>query len=667
MASRDLKSNPSNSGQNRRAPTPMLPGSWILAVVMIGLVLLVLMPFVNPSSVQLTYSQFLEQVQLKNLTKVKISNQIKGDIIDLDKLPPDLSKKKIKHFTTQKPPQGSGIEDRDLVPLLTSSKIDFEFEQEAWPWLGPLIYALLPVVLLVLLILFLLPRFRDPLSGGFLNSYVKSPAKKYESSKMRVTFNDVAGMENAKLELQEVVDFLRTPEKYQRLGGQIPKGVLLFGPPGTGKTLLARAVAGEAAVPFFSIGGSEFMQMFVGVGATRVRDLFKTARENAPCIIFIDEIDAVGRRRGASMSGGHDGEREQTLNQILSEMDGFLPTDNLIVIAATNRPDVLDPALLRPGRFDRHIGVDRPTWQGRLAILKVHTRDKPLANDVKLDNIARSVIGMTGADLRNLANEAALIAARENQTKISRRHFEAAADRVMIGTKREELLTADDKRRTAYHEAGHALVTWYQPAADKPLKVSIIPRGQTLGVNLMVPEEDRVHHGKDQFMAYLVMAMGGRAADRLVYGNYYSGVEDDLKKATRVARMMITRWGMSDQLGPVSFQSSSDGDNPYELPMREYSDATAKAIDEEVQSLLTRADQTACRILEEHRHQLDMIVEALLQREELHKDEIELLLKEGRLPPIEESTEEAAAETPAGESATEPAPAASQEAIASAS
>ena len=666
MPSRDTKVNNSNPNQPRRAPTPMLPGSWILAVVLIGLVLLILMPFVNPSAIPISYSQFKEQIQLKNLTKVKfVSNQIKGEFIDLEKLPLTLREKKIKHFTTQRPSQNSGVEDRELIPQLQEAKIDFEFEADAWPWLGPLIYTLLPLVLLVILIMIFMPRFRDPLSGGFLNSYVKSPAKKYESSKMRVTFNDVAGMENAKLELQEVVDFLSNPEKYQRLGGQIPKGVLLFGPPGTGKTLLARAVAGEAGVPFFSIGGSEFMQMFVGVGATRVRDLFKTARDNAPCIIFIDEIDAVGRRRGASMNGGHDGEREQTLNQILSEMDGFLPTDNVIVIAATNRPDVLDPALLRPGRFDRHIGVDRPTWQGRLAILKVHTRDKPLANDVKLDNIARSVIGMTGADLRNLANEAALIAARENQTKISRRHFEAAADRVMIGTKREELLTADDKRRTAYHEAGHALVTWYQPAADKPLKVSIIPRGQTLGVNLMVPEEDRVHHGKDQFMAYLVMAMGGRAADRLVYGNYYSGVEDDLKKATRVARMMVTRWGMSEHLGPVSYQSNNEGDYPFDMPMKEYSDETAKRIDQEVQTLLCNADQSANQILEAHRKELDMIVEALLQREELHKDEIEMLLKEGRLPPIEETAEDnsAAEQGPNEEAIGE---ATSQAAIASA-
>src|SRR5437762_6291562 len=316
---------------------------------------------------------------------------------------------------------------------------------------------------------------RDPLGGGFLNNYIKSPAKRYEKSKMRVTFDDVAGMQNAKSELQEIVEFLRSPEKFQRLGAVVPKGVLLVGPPGTGKTLLAKAVAGEAGVPFFSISGSEFIQMFVGVGASRVRDMFKTAKENAPCILFIDEIDAVGRMRGAGVGGGSD-EREQTLNQILSEMDGFTPTESVIVMAATNRPDVLDSALLRPGRFDRPITVDRPTWQGRVAILKVHTRNKPASVDVNLEEVARGMIGMTGADLRNLANEAALVATREGKNRIDRHDFARAADRVLMGAKREEILTPEEKRRTAYHEAGHALVSWLIPDADPPHKVTIVPR-----------------------------------------------------------------------------------------------------------------------------------------------------------------------------------------------
>src|SRR5437762_10554749 len=311
---------------------------------------------------------------------------------------------------------------------------------------------------------------RDPLGGGFLNNYIKSPGKRYDKSKMRVTVEDVADMQGAKGELQEIVEFLKSPEKFQRLGAQVPKGVLLVGPPGTGKTLLARAVAGEAGVPFYSISGSEFIQMFVGVGASRVRDMFKTAKDNAPCLLFIDEIDAVGRMRGAGVGGGSD-EREQTLNQILSEMDGFQPNEMVIVIAATNRPDVLDSALLRPGRFDRHVTVDRPTAKGRLEILKVHVRNKPLADDLDLEGIARKMIGMTGADLRNLANEAALLATREEKKRIDRADFERAADRVLMGPKREEVLTAEGKRRTAYHEAGHALVSWLEPACDPPQKI----------------------------------------------------------------------------------------------------------------------------------------------------------------------------------------------------
>src|SRR5207302_602196 len=365
------------------------------------------------------------------------------------------------------------------------------------------------------------PRFRDPLGGGFLSNYIKSPAKRYERSKQRVTFDDVAGMQNAKGELQEVVEFLRSPEKFQRLGAVVPKGVLLVGPPGTGKTLLARAVAGEAGVPFFSISGSEFIQMFVGVGASRVRDMFKNAKENAPCILFIDEIDAVGRMRGAGVGGGSD-EREQTLNQILSEMDGFTPTESVIVMAATNRPDVLVSALLRSGRFDRHITIDRPAWQGRMQILKVHTRNKPLADDVDLEAIARGMIGMTGADLRNLTNEAALLATREGKSKIERVDFENAADRVLMGPKREEVLTEDDKRRTAYHEAGHTLVAWYTPEADRPQKVTIVPRGQMGGVTRLEVDEERMHHGLSYFKAILGTLMGGRAAERLIYGQPFA-------------------------------------------------------------------------------------------------------------------------------------------------
>ena len=501
-------------------------------------------------------------------------------------------------------------------------------QEDNFAGLSWFIMMILPAVILIVFFLFILPKFRDPMGGGFLSNYIKSPAKKYEKTKMKVTFEDVAGLQHAKGELQEIVEFLKSPDKFTRLGASIPKGVLLVGPPGTGKTLLARAVAGEAGVPYYSISGSEFIQMFVGVGASRVRDMFKTAKDNSPCILFIDEIDAVGRMRGAGVGGGSD-EREQTLNQILSEMDGFQPTETVIVLAATNRPDVLDSALLRPGRFDRHITIDRPTWQGRLAILKVHTRNKPLADNINLEMVARKMIGMTGADLRNLANEAALVATRLEKDKIDRADFEVAADRVLIGPKREEVLTPEDKRRTAYHEVGHALVTWLMPGADRPQKVSIIPRGQSLGVNLNAPDEDRFHHGLDHFKNQLVMIMGGRAADKLVYNQPYAGAESDLKRATRLARMMVTHWGMSEKLGPMTFKVGEEhvflGKEMQEA--RDFSEQTAALIDSEVQNFLRQADDNAFQLLSDNRIYVEKIVDELMSREELLRDEIEDILR----------------------------------------
>ncbi len=504
------------------------------------------------------------------------------------------------------------------------------FQSDPYPaWFTTFLYVMMTIVFLALLFgVFLLPRFRDSMGGGFLNSYIKSPAKRYERGKGRVTFEDVAGMVGPKSELQEVVEFLRSPEKFQRLGAVVPKGVLLVGPPGTGKTLLARAVAGEAGVPFYSISGSEFIQMFVGVGASRVRDMFKTAKDNSPCILFIDEIDAVGRMRGAGVGGGSD-EREQTLNQILSEMDGFTPNETVIVMAATNRPDVLDSALLRPGRFDRAVTIDRPTWQGRLAILKVHTRNKPLTDDVNLEAVARNMIGMTGADLRNLANEAALLATREGKSRIDRSDFEKAADRVLLGAKREEILSAEGKRMTAYHEVGHALVGWLEPKADPPAKVSIIPRGQALGVTMTPPDEDQHHRGMDYYKARLAMILGGRAADRLIYGQTYSGHESDLKQATRIARYMVTHWGMSERLGPMAFRVGEEhvflGKEIQEA--RDFSEGSAALIDQEVQQLLREADDRAFELLSLHRDKMERLVAALLQREELLREEIDQILR----------------------------------------
>ena len=432
---------PPSSGKQRRRPAPATGGNWFWLVFFCLAGMVVWLSIAKTGNV-IYWSDFTKLLlddQLKEV--VQVGDRFEGEVKNLDKVPEDMRKRlPTPRFSVERM-QGT---DLDIQKLLydKASKDLVVIAKPTYNWLSSAVFLLLPIAILIAFIFFFLPRMRDPLGGGFLNNYIKSPAKRYERSKLRVTFEDVAGLLNAKSELQEIVEFLRSPEKFQRLGAVVPKGVLLIGPPGTGKTLVARAVAGEAGVPFYSISGSEFIQMFVGVGASRVRDMFKTAKENAPCILFIDEIDAVGRMRGAGLGGGSD-EREQTLNQILSEMDGFTPTETVIVMAATNRPDVLDSALLRPGRFDRHITVDRPTWQGRMGILKVHTRNTPRADDVDLETIARGMIGMTGADLRNLANEAALLATREGKSKIDRSDFERAADRVLIGAKREEVLAPD--------------------------------------------------------------------------------------------------------------------------------------------------------------------------------------------------------------------------------
>jgi cell division protease FtsH len=606
-----------------------MPGGWLWLLILLLLVGVVYFAMGFGNGSQIGYSDFMDLVDKHQFSMVQIvgTNRIEGELNEDAKVPEALQKQIRGKVVSAVIPEDA-IRGGKVTETLTKAGVKFRAQEEHGAWIGPLLMLLLPgIILLAIFFFILLPRFRDPLGGGFLSNYIKSPAKRYEKTKMRTTFEDVADMSAAKGELQEVVEFLRSPEKFQRLGAQVPKGVLLIGPPGTGKTLLARAVAGEAGVPFYSISGSEFIQMFVGVGASRVRDMFKTAKENAPCLLFIDEIDAVGRMRGAGVGGGSD-EREQTLNQILSEMDGFQPNESVIVIAATNRPDVLDSALLRPGRFDRHITIDRPTWQGRLEILKVHTRNKPLADNVNLEQIAKKMIGMTGADLRNLANEAALIATRENKNRVDRNDFERAADRVLMGPMREEVLSVEGKRRTAYHEAGHALVSWLEPEADPPQKVSIIPRGRALGVTFNPPEEERYHHGLNYWKAKLVLMMGGRAADRLVYSQAFSGHEDDLKQATRLARYMVTHWGMSDRLGPMSFRIGEEHvflGKEIQEP-RDFSEDTASTIDEEVQRLLREADQRAYELLETHRADLDHLVEALLQKEELHREEIDEIL-----------------------------------------
>ncbi len=481
---------------------------------------------------------------------------------------------------------------------------------------------------LPLFLFYTLRRTRsDIMGGGFLSGFSKSPAKRYEASDQAITFDDVAGLEGVKADLQEIVDYLKTPEKFQKLGGRVPKGVLLNGPPGTGKTLLARAVAGEADVPFFSVNGSEFIQMFVGVGASRVRDLFRTAKDQAPAIIFIDEIDAVGRQRGAGLGGGHD-EREQTLNQILGEMDGFSPSQAVIVVAATNRPDVLDPALLRPGRFDRHITVGRPTMKGREEIFKVHVREVPLGDDVDLRRLAAGTVGLTGADIRNMVNEAALWAARNDKKVVEMADFDYARDKILMGAKREEVLQESEKEKTAYHEAGHTLTAWHLDGAHVVHKVTIIPRGRALGVTQYVPSEDRLSISRRELEHQLVVLLGGRAAEKIVYSETTVGAENDLERATGLARRMVTHWGMSPKIGPVSYKTGDE--DPFlgrELHQsRPFSEHTQELIDEEVARILLEADQKAEQLLRERRTELEKITRNLLEKEELTEAEIAELI-----------------------------------------
>jgi cell division protease FtsH len=528
---------------------------------------------------------------------------------------------------------------KDFVVTLPSDDID-SATIEAWKAAGvaPIVFQrardysqILLLVWLGLLVFLVLGgwnmarRARDQMmGGGMLPGVLKSPARRYSTDGPKVTFNDVAGLGGVKQDLQEIVDFLRDPGKFLKLGARVPKGVLLMGPPGTGKTLLAKAVAGEAGVPFFSINGSEFIQLFVGVGAGRVRDMFQTAQAAAPAILFIDEIDAVGRQRGAGLGGGHD-EREQTLNQILSEMDGFSPMSTVIVLAATNRPDVLDPALLRPGRFDRHITVDRPTLAGRRELFEVHSREVPLAEDVDFERLSRGTVGMTGADIRNLVNEAALWAARHDQNVVRMSDFEYARDKVLMGAAREDVLADEEKLITAHHEAGHALLAWFTPGCDRVHKVTILPRGRALGVTQLVPEEERYNISQPDLQARLAMLLAGRAAEKIRFDQYSAGAENDLREATRLARRMVTHWGMSDRLGPVAYHTSED--HPFlgrEIAQheRQFSEHTAQVIDEEVTKLLHTAEDRAKRTVQQHQSKLNALAEALLERETLDEDEI---------------------------------------------
>jgi len=572
-----------------------------------------------------SYTQFRQQVEMGHVKKVIFSE----DSIEGNFEPPLVQKTntgqdyQIKSFVTYMPP----IAEEGLCALLQEKDVTILTKAAPKISWSAIILNFLPILLLVWLGFQFIRRM--PSQGDGVTSMLKSRSKAYDGTVQRVTFRDVAGAAGAKQELQEVIEFLQNPERFLRLGASVPKGVLLVGPPGTGKTLLARAVAGEAQVPFYPTSGSDFMEMFVGVGASRVRDLFNQAKQAAPAIIFIDELDSIGRKRSLGVGGGHD-EREQTLNQVLAEMDGFEKTANVIIMAATNRPDILDPALLRPGRFDRQVTVDSPTASERLEILKVHARQKPFAADVDFEQVARSTPGFSGADLANLLNEAALLAARRMKDKIGNQEISDSSDKVLMGLERSLVLTEEERRLLAYHEAGHAVVAAVLPNADPIHKVTIIPRGRAMGVTQQMPERDRYLFHRDYMLDRMAVMMGGRAAEELALSIVTSGAADDLKQATYLARKMVLEWGMSDRLGHIALGGSTQTFLGEEMGTnRDYSEATAQTADREISDLLEEAFSRAKDILNEHRSGLDRVVEALLEKEQIFGAELMALLEIG--------------------------------------
>jgi cell division protease FtsH len=576
------------------------------------------------SSTRMAYSEFLQNVQSGDIADVTITESrdegttIKGHMVSG------------QAFELQAP------SDASLIDRLNAADVKISAAPAGGSFWGILLSSWLPFLILIGVYIFFMRQMQGGKGGGGAMGFGKSRARLLTEHNERKVFDDVAGIDEAKEELAEIVDFLQDPMKFQKLGGKIPRGCLLVGPPGTGKTLLARAIAGEAGVPFFSISGSDFVEMFVGVGASRVRDMFEQGKKNAPCIIFIDEIDAVGRHRGAGLGGGND-EREQTLNQLLVEMDGFEANESVILIAATNRPDVLDPALLRPGRFDRQIVVPNPDIEGRTKILQVHMKKTPLAPDVDASIIARGTPGFSGADLANLVNEAALLAARKNKKVVTMAELEEAKDKVMMGVERKSMVMSDEeKKMTAFHEAGHAVVALHCPASDPIHKATIIPRGRALGMVMRLPESDKVSYKREKMYADLAVAMGGRVAEELIFGHekVSSGASSDIQYATKLARAMVAEWGMSDTLGPIHF-TQSDNNEPFlgqTISMsRMSSEATAAAVDAEIKKIVVGAHAEATRILTEHRDGLDRVANALLEYETLTGEEIKQVMEGGTI------------------------------------
>jgi cell division protease FtsH len=621
------------SGIKDRLKSPQ----WNALIVLLSVLLIMyawsrFMTVDGPPRFDISYSRFVSELDSGNIKSVTIKNlRLSGELVKEKKMLLSDGKRTetVRYFQTFLPSfQGEG-----LISKLDEKDVSINIEPpEEKSLLWQIVMGILPWALIIGVWILIMRRAQQIQGGpGGLFTFGASKAKLFDAKKPGITFEDVAGMDNVKMELKETIEFLKDPRKFRALGANVPKGVLLVGPPGTGKTLLARATAGEAGVPFFSISASEFIEMFVGVGASRVRDMFKKAKASQPSIIFIDEIDAVGRTRGAGLGGGHD-EREQTLNQLLSEMDGFEPHEEVIVMAATNRPDVLDPALLRPGRFDRHIVLERPGWKERMEILKVHVRNKQIAGGVDLETIAKGTPGMTGADIENLANEAALIAVRKNKDKIDVSDFEDARDKVLMGTVRQETISDLEKRITAYHEAGHALVAWELPNTDPIHKVSILPRGMAMGVTQLLPEEDRHYYPKSYLVNRLSVALAGRVSERIVFNDISSGAQNDLKEATYLAEKMVAQWGMSEKVGPVSMGRAEE--HPFlgrELAMpKRYSEQMAWLMDDEIRKLIFEAESKADEVLAGNRDVLEELAGALIKEEVLDRASVERIINEAK-------------------------------------
>ncbi len=623
----------SKKSQNPQQPQqPRYGFNWtIILWLMLGMLVAyhVFQMYQSRNVAELTYSTFKEQIVHDNIYKVTMQDQkITGEFVH-EYTPEGTGKKEPMSYTkfrTVKPP----VEDKELLPLLEERDVNIDARPSRDGGFSAILWLLLPWLLIIGLFIYMRHRMQNQQGGGGMGGmfgFGRSRAQRFDKSTSNESYDEVAGLENSKKELQEVVSYLREPGKFKKLGATMPKGILLVGPPGTGKTLLARATAGEADVPFFSISGSEFIEMFVGVGASRVRDMFKTAKREAPSIIFIDELDSIGRARGTGLGGGHD-EREQTLNQILSEMDGFSPQESVVVMAATNRPDVLDQALTRPGRFDRQITLDLPQKKAREKILAIHTRNVPLDREVNLETIAGMTVGFAGADLQNLVNEAALMAGRHERERVSQQDFYQARDKIMMGTKREENITEEDRRIVAYHESGHTLVAAMTPGADPLQKVTIIPRGRALGATEQVPEQDRYNLSREYLLGRISVMLGGRSAEKLVFNDLTTGAANDLKQATQTARRMVTQWGMSEKLGAATFAMEEqhvflgkDISQP-----KHFSEHTNQVIDEEIQKIINTREDHASKILTENRDTLDRLAESLIENETLEREDLEKII-----------------------------------------